>query len=618
MDLTTTAYGTWNGGRYIHYGQKLDEEAFVKAARYAYDRGIRTFITADAYGSGEADVLLGQALKDLPRDSYCLVGAVGHDFYRGKREGSKGFPRFTDPRFGGPEGYAGYLRTATERSLERIGTDHFDLLMLHNPDKTGYTSTAVWEGMAGLKTGGFTKMLGIAPGPANGFTLDILGCFEQFGPFIDWAMLILNPLEPWPGKMVLPAAKIHGIKVVTRVVDYGGIFHGDVKSGHKFSPTDHRGYRPAGWVEAGNEKLDQIMPYAERHEMTPLQLACDWNLSQTAVECVVPTLIAEEGEWATPIETKVADLAGVTEKRVLSENELAEIEAVGDNKGCMSLKGGTRQYQGAIQADQWPMDDALEAVAARWNIEPERDLYNKDDPRDKRDKGMPINGVPQPTDRRLYVQLHVYTGASDAQTKTAIEAVANSGFDSVVYANVNDPRGIGVLLMAEDPGKLADDGRNLLSSGVFSSFTPVPEFTMIGRTYGFGREVDVNHWLLKRPVDHATNPDWPWAIWYPLRRKGEFNKLGAKERMEILKEHGTIGFQYGGAGYAGDVRLASFGLDKDDNEYTLGIMGPRLDWLSKLVEDMRPTTQTSLYMDKLGPFFVGKTLYQSGQPVAKS
>jgi len=114
-------------------------------------------------------------------------------------------------------------------------------------------------------------------------------------------------------------------------------------------------------------------------------------------------------------------------------------------------------------------------------------------------------------------------------------------------------------------------------------------------------------------VEHATNPNWPWAIWYPLRRKGEFYQLPQSERTEILKEHGMIGFRYGGAGYAGDIRLACFGMDKDDNEFILGIMGPRLDWLSKLVEEMRPTVQTSRYMEKIGPFFVGKVIYQSGR-----
>src|SRR5205085_3431603 len=138
-------------------------------------------------------------------------------FYTGQRDGPRGFPRFTDPRLRSQAQYADYLRMATERSLERCGVDRFDLLLLHNPDHTGYTSDAVWEGMAALREEGLTRLIGVAPGPANGFTLDLIACLERFGELIDWAMIILGPLEPWPGELCLPAAEAAGVKVITRV-----------------------------------------------------------------------------------------------------------------------------------------------------------------------------------------------------------------------------------------------------------------------------------------------------------------------------------------------------------------------------------------------------------------
>ena len=95
----------------MHFGEPLEEERL--AALLRPDERIRTVITADAYGAGEADRLLGRALAGLPRDSYCLVGAIGHDFYEGEREGPKGFPRFTDPRLRGPDAYGDYVRMAT-------------------------------------------------------------------------------------------------------------------------------------------------------------------------------------------------------------------------------------------------------------------------------------------------------------------------------------------------------------------------------------------------------------------------------------------------------------------------------------------------------------------------
>ncbi len=193
--------------------------------------GIDTVVTADVYGGGQADELVAKAIDGLPREDYCLVGAIGHDFYTGLRQGAKGFPRFTDPALRRPADYADYIRMATERSLERCGVDRFDLLMLHNPDRTGYTSEVVWDGMAAVRDAGLTDLLGVAPGPANGFTLDVIDCFERFGDRIDWAMVILNPFEPWPGELVLPAAERHDVRLLTRVVDFGGIFHGDVRPG---------------------------------------------------------------------------------------------------------------------------------------------------------------------------------------------------------------------------------------------------------------------------------------------------------------------------------------------------------------------------------------------------
>src|ERR687886_271655 len=283
-DLGHLALGTWSGGRFMHFGEPLDDERL--AALLRPDERIRTVITADAYGAGPADALLGRALEGLPRDAYALVGAIGHDFYTGEREGAKGFPRFTDPRLRGPDGYGDYVRMAAERSLGRIGVDAFDLLLLHNPDRTGYTSPAVWEGMAALRDAGLTRLLGVAPGPANGFTLDLLDCFERFGSLIDWAMVILNPLEPWPGELVLAGTRHHDVALITRVVDYGGLFHDDVLPVHEFPRHDHRGFRPAGWVEAGRAKLDRMRPIAQRHGLTMLQLACLWNLAHDPVETV--------------------------------------------------------------------------------------------------------------------------------------------------------------------------------------------------------------------------------------------------------------------------------------------------------------------------------------------
>ena len=261
---------------------------------------------------------------------------------------------------------------AAERSLERLGAERFDLLLLHNPDRIGYSSEAVWGGMAALRDAGLAGAIGVAPGPANGFTLDLIACFERFGERIDWAMIILNPFEPWPGELCLDAAARQGVEVITRVVDYGGLFWGDLRPGMELARGDHRAFRPEGWIEAGLEKLARIEPIAERAGLTTMQLACQWNLAHPAVETVVPTLIQEAGDGARPIEEKRAELAALPAEQRLSDEEVAEIRAIGDNSGRMALKGANPDHEGEERPDRWPLDEELAAVGKRWGIDPKR------------------------------------------------------------------------------------------------------------------------------------------------------------------------------------------------------------------------------------------------------
>ena len=351
----------------MHFGEMLEEDRYLECIRLAYESGVRTFVTADVYGQGKADAALAEALASYPRDTYCLVGTIGHDFYEGSRAGSAGYPRFTDPELRSAAEYRNFLRMACEKSLSNCRTDHFDLLMLHNPDELGYTQEAVWQGMAALKEEGLAERLGVAPGPANGFTLDLIYTFEQFGELIDWAMIILNPLEPWPGQFVLPAAKKHKVDLLTRVVDYGGLFHGDMKPGHEFRPGDHRAYRPEGWVENGHERIGKMQSIIEKHGLSLLHFASIWNLSQEPVKSVVPTFIQEAGGEARAIEDKIREFGELPDV-VLSAEEVEEIRAVGDNTGSMKLKGASQRHERSERPDEWPMRSELLELADRYGL----------------------------------------------------------------------------------------------------------------------------------------------------------------------------------------------------------------------------------------------------------
>lgn len=219
------------------------------------------------------------------------------------------------------------------------------------------------------------------------------------------------------------------------------------------------------------------------------------------------------------------------------------------------------------------------------------------------------DGQPQRSDQRLFMQFVAFGGCPDARPLAA--ALARSGVAGVLYEEVNDPRGIGLLTFNEDPAFFVDRVRPLLNDAPFAALTQKPEFTMLGRSYSLGYEPDLVDTLLQRPRRTVLNPVWPWAVWYPLRRSGKFAQLPIEEQRVILAEHGTIGMSFGAADYAHDVRLACHGLDKDDNDFVVGLIGKDLYPLSAIVQAMRKTQQTALYLERLGPFFVGRVAWQS-------
>lgn len=209
----------------------------------------------------------------------------------------------------------------------------------------------------------------------------------------------------------------------------------------------------------------------------------------------------------------------------------------------------------------------------------------------------------------LFLQLHVFTGCRDVAS--IAEAVGAAGLQAVVYDNVNDPMGFGIMFACRNPDEIVDRVGPLLRSPEFASLRRLPEFTMLGRTYLIGYERDPEEVLLHRPLSRLLSPLLRWAVWYPLRRSGSFERLASEDQRNAMKEHGAVGASFGRNGAAHDVRLSCHGLDASDNDFVIGILGPELVPLSSLVEAMRKTVQTSMYLEKLGPFFVGRVRWQA-------
>jgi hypothetical protein len=240
---------------------------------------------------------------------------------------------------------------------------------------------------------------------------------------------------------------------------------------------------------------------------------------------------------------------------------------------------------------------------------------------DRREPGLPTidvleyggkrEGVRQSMDRRLFMELLVFDSSernADALADHLGNCCSEANVSGVLYADATSPRGVGLLTWSESPAYFVRVVRKIFEDDRLEGLVERRDFAMMGRTYGTGHEPDLEWALLRRPIENVSNEECPWHVWYPLRRTPEFSRLEGQEQSHILREHAQIGMAYGAQGLATDVRLACHGLDAGDNEFVIGLVGRELHPLSHLVQAMRKTRQTSEFIAKMGPFFVGHVI----------
>jgi chlorite dismutase len=230
--------------------------------------------------------------------------------------------------------------------------------------------------------------------------------------------------------------------------------------------------------------------------------------------------------------------------------------------------------------------------------------------------GAPRGGQPQENNRRLFVQLVALecprTPGATAIAKTLHDLFDEVSLTGVIYADMHHPMGLALVVMDEDPNQLVENLRNVVGSARLPDSLRVRnEYAMLGRTYSSGFEPELEDWLVHRPRRTLLDPANDFSVWYPLRRKGAFERIEPGEKGSIMREHGGIGRAYGEQNLAHDIRLACHGLDPNDNDFVIGLLGSELYPLSHVVQAMRRTRQTAEFMEKMGPFFVGRVLYRS-------
>ncbi|MEO6574059.1 MAG: chlorite dismutase family protein [Polyangiaceae bacterium] len=223
---------------------------------------------------------------------------------------------------------------------------------------------------------------------------------------------------------------------------------------------------------------------------------------------------------------------------------------------------------------------------------------------DVNEYGGKKDGVRQSLNRRLFMQLLVFDFPHESARIAADLGAAK--IPAVVYADTSSPHSFGVLTWSEDPAHFVTKVRPVLAKLPDAKFRD--DFAMLGRTYSTGHEPELEFSLLERAIKNVSNEELPWHVWYPLRRSGEFMNVEPIEQSHMMREHAAIGMAYGAQGLASDVRLACHGLDAKDNEFVIGLVARDLHPISHLVQAMRKTRQTSMYITQMGPFFVGHVI----------
>ena len=231
---------------------------------------------------------------------------------------------------------------------------------------------------------------------------------------------------------------------------------------------------------------------------------------------------------------------------------------------------------------------------------------------DVNEYGGKKDGERQVLNQRLFMQLLIFTATDDpaGSARRLADKLLEHRVPAIVYDDANDPRGVALLTWSDDPAHFVARVRHVLVDESLRTLHLQPEFTMLGRTYATGHEPQLAWSLLERPIENVTHAAHDWAIWYPLRRTGAFSRLDGHEQAMILREHAHIGMAYGQAELAHDVRLACHGIDRHDNDFVIGLLGKELHPLSHVVQSMRKTVQTSQYIEKMGPFFVGRVAHR--------
>lgn len=338
--VSEIGFGAWTIGT-DWWGDRTEAQA-IEMIQHAVDRGITYFDTGDVYGHGDSEDLIGQALGPV-RDEITLATKVGYDFYNNPQAGHGELPKDLSPE---------YLRTAVDRSLDRLGVEHLDLLQLHNANAAEITPD-VLELLDEFREAGRIDAIGLALGPSIGWLAEGDAAIEHE---FDSIQTVFNVFERVPGEHFIEQIREQNANtsLIPRVPHSSGLLNEQVTPDTELDSDDHRAYRPDEWYETGWEKVEQLRFLERDGERTMGQAAIQWLLSNDAVATVTPTFRTTDDidEWAAASETPPLSPEEIERVRALAETNFGVscddgMDSLRSSVEGADLEGTGKQYAGS-------------------------------------------------------------------------------------------------------------------------------------------------------------------------------------------------------------------------------------------------------------------------------
>jgi len=288
IKVSEIGFGAWTIAL-AWWGKKIEEDEAKRMLKKAYDVGINFFETADMYGKGKSERLIGEVFKGM-RNEIVISTKYGYDFQNVEQIGHKELPQKFDPRF---------TDMALRNSLTRLQTDYIDVYGLHNPKLQHIRDDTIFDTLDKKIAEGSIKTYQAALGPAIGWTQEGLEAMNRKN--VSAVQTVYNILEQTPGNELIEFAEQKNVGVLIRVPDASGILTGKVDENTKIDEKDHRSVRKGEWIRASLKKVERLRPIAERNGLNITELAIKFILSKKSVSSVLPTVVnvAEIESFAT-------------------------------------------------------------------------------------------------------------------------------------------------------------------------------------------------------------------------------------------------------------------------------------------------------------------------------